>query len=287
MVTNSSDYYTSQVLNEINKKFEKEYPNFGKTLEMNGNLNKSKIKLSFKKKINLTKNDEEKIPINMAYEYFLNLEDELKSYDEKDLKKFKKFVKFNPNLLIVINDLEGLEAYLQYQPESFDQTFDKSKRSPLYFACKCGYIKIVKFLLEKGCKTEKEQSTGSIPLHAACYFGHKEIVDLLLEVGSPHDVKDSSDNLPEDEASEDIVPVIKKYKTDNLYNFFINNRKFTGNIKLMFDDMELVGKRCHFDSTYKDWDLAWHGTKLISIPSILTHGFKKPNEKAGEKSITL
>ena len=35
----------------------------------------------------------------------------------------------------------------------------------------------------------------------------------------------------------------------------------------MFDDMELVGKRCHFDSTYKDWDLAWHGTKLISIPS--------------------
>ena len=159
--------------------FEKEYPKFAEILG-NENLDISEIIYCFRDKIKSVKNDHEKIPINMAYEYFLYLEDDLKSYDENDLNKFKKFNTFNPNLLIVINDLKGLTNYLFFLPHSFDKEFDKSERSLLYIACKCGYKQIVKFLLEKGCSTEKKQSTGSIPLHAACFYGHSEIVDLLL-----------------------------------------------------------------------------------------------------------
>lgn len=274
----------------INKLFETKYPQFGKLLSSDGKLEIFMIKEIYRDKINSTKNDEEKMVLNMAYEYFIvyNVND-LNSYNENNLRPFKKFEKFSPILLIIINDLAGVKAYFQYKKEDLNKYFDDSKRTCLYLACRCGFKNLVITLLEKGASPEICQENGSIPLHAACYYRFPEIVDLLLQVGSPFNVQNKFGNTPEKESTKDIRTIIEKYKADKGYMFFIDNQLNKKNIKLIFDNMNLVGKRCSLasDEAYNDWHLAWHGTKIEYIPSIIKHGLKKCGEKVGDREIDI
>jgi len=280
-------------LKKVNLFLVEMYPKFNEILGLEEKYNYSSIKQGSKNKIFVAKDDSEKIQINMTFEYFISDPNNIKNYNPRDKNKLKKYTKFNPTLLVVMRDFDNFKRYFQRKKSELNSTFDESLRSLLYLSCKCGYKEFVIFLLENGADPEKKQINGSIPLHAACFYRHKEIVDLLLEAGCSYKIKNDYDNLPEDEAPDDIKKVIQKYKEDKGYKFFIDNRSSFKNIKLIYDgdddddEKKLVGKRCSLKEANKDWKLAWHGTLMEYIPSIIKNGLKKCGEIIDGKEIDI
>ncbi len=59
------------------------------------------------------------------------------------------------------------------------------KQPPLHWACRRGYLDIVKTLVTHGARTDKGDGRYNMtPLHYACEGGHKEMVKYLIqEVG--------------------------------------------------------------------------------------------------------
>ena len=51
--------------------------------------------------------------------------------------------------------------------------------SPTMFACRYGYLDIVKYLHKKGAQFERDK--GYCASHAACYGGDEEVVNYLLD----------------------------------------------------------------------------------------------------------
>lgn len=277
----------NEQLIKVNSLLELNYTKFNDILCLGGKYNFLNIKKAFKEQIFKATNDQEQIKINLAFEYFISDPNKITSYDPSDKEKLKKFSEFNPTMLIIINDFDSFKIYLKSNQMNLNSSFDESSRSFLYLACKCGYKKFVIFLLKYGADPEKKQLNGSTPLHVACYYRHKDIVELILQVGSSYKIKNKFNNLPEDESTEEIKQIIGKYKSDCGYKFFLDNRSYFKNIKLLFDNYILCGKRCSINETNKDWDLAWHGTMLKYIPSIIKYGLKKCGEKAGDIEIDI
>ncbi len=112
-------------------------------------------------------------------------------------------------------------------------------------------------------------------------------MNILLEASCSYKIKNNFGNLAEEEASKEIKEIIMKYKNDKGYMFFIDNRFSFKNIKLIYDDNKLVGKRCSLNDKYKHWDLAWHGTLMKNIPSIIINGLKKCGEFIDGKEIDI
>ena len=59
----------------------------------------------------------------------------------------------------------------------------KWKNTPLYLACKNGYLEIVKILIENNACLEMTCDDDSTPLHIACENNHLEIVKFLITEG--------------------------------------------------------------------------------------------------------
>jgi ankyrin repeat protein len=53
-------------------------------------------------------------------------------------------------------------------------------RTPLHFACKEGYLEVVKLLIELGADKEAKDKWNETPLHLACIEGHLDVVKLLI-----------------------------------------------------------------------------------------------------------
>jgi ankyrin repeat protein len=60
------------------------------------------------------------------------------------------------------------------------------------WACEYGHTNVVKFLLDRGFKADKDFKHGETGLHWAAFAGNAEIVDLLLRAGAPVNAKDQS-----------------------------------------------------------------------------------------------
>jgi hypothetical protein len=265
------------ILDELNNAIKSIRDDFPKLLSLKENFTLRDVKKQFRSKL-FESNDIIKVKLCLAYAYY-----NLKIIDGKT-----EFLEFNSNFFIYMNDLKGMKEQFENRKMNFKDDYN---RSMLYTACRCGFKEIVQFLLEKGADPNLPQINGSSSLHAASFYGHIDIVKLLLEVGSFSNIKNDFQNTPTEEAmSEDIVTLINKYQNDKGYNFFVKNRQYFSNIKLVFDsNNNFVGKRCLItgSTSPEQWDLAWHGTKIASIPSILQHGLKKVGEKIGEKEIDV
>ena len=61
-----------------------------------------------------------------------------------------------------------------------DRLSDQEGNTPLYNACKHGYLHCAAFLLELGVPVDKATPTGYTPLHIACMFGYYDIAHLLV-----------------------------------------------------------------------------------------------------------
>ena len=259
LIEEKKTFDETEYLKKINNSFEINYHKFGNILlDKLGKLKSGFIEQKYRDLIDSPDNEEIRVIINMALEYFLTNSKNITEYNEEDPSTFKKFEKFSPLLLITVNDLTGLISYLEFTKKGFDEVYEKN-RSCLYLACKCGYKGIVKYLLKNGANLTIKQENNSTALHAACYYKHQEIVNMLLLFGSPYNAQNNNLKTPEQETTKVIRDIIQKYK----------------NFKDIFNDNEIVGKRFCFNVDYKDWDLAWHGTQIDSIPSIIQHGLKK------------
>jgi len=251
------------------------------------------MKSTFRKKIASTEEEDQKIKLNVAYDY---LSDPVRreAYDSKNINKLIR-VKFDYNLLILKSEIELLSTILKFNRKlDFDLDFKgKNEMSLLYVAARCGYKNIVILLLERGSDGSQPQGNGSTALHAAAFYGHKSIVKLLLEVGVDADIKNNFGNLAEEEAySNEIKLLIQNFKEqDKSYLFFKENNHEFAEKKLVFDEYGFIGKRALLKGKNKRkmfiWGLAWHGTKLEFIPSIIRNGLRKPGDNVEGKEITI
>lgn len=84
-------------------------------------------------------------------------------------------------------DLAAVEAAYSAAPEELDQA-DFAGIAPLQKAALNGYASVVKFLIEKGCRTDCESNDRDTPLIDAVENGHLDVVKLLLDKGrvNPH-----------------------------------------------------------------------------------------------------
>ena len=66
-----------------------------------------------------------------------------------------------------------------------DETYDlldcvaMNSWTPVMFACRYGYLDIVRFFHSKGASFERDK--GYCAIHAACYGGDKDVLVYLLE----------------------------------------------------------------------------------------------------------
>ncbi len=68
--------------------------------------------------------------------------------------------------------------------------------TPLYSACWCGYLEVVRLLAEKGADLDKVDTTGWTALWIACWCGHLDVVQLLVEKGADLDTVAVSGRIP-------------------------------------------------------------------------------------------
>jgi ankyrin repeat protein len=84
-------------------------------------------------------------------------------------------------------DLAAVEAAYSAAPEELNQA-DFAGIAPLQKAALNGYANVVRFLIEKGCRTDCESNDRDTPLIDAVENGHLDVVKLLLDKGkvNPH-----------------------------------------------------------------------------------------------------
>jgi len=186
-------------LKNLNQQMLNLYPKIPQIFGLQAPFDILSVKNAFRKKINsLALND--KINANLAYEYLLSPK-RFSSFDKENVNTFIPF-EFSHHLVIIMNELEFLKDFLEKsRRKNYDDQDAFSKRTYLYLACKCGYIEIVRYLLQNGANPNYVQINESSALHAASFFGHFDVATLLMEAGADWRLKNAFGNLAENEAA--------------------------------------------------------------------------------------
>ena len=90
------------------------------------------------------------------------------------------------------NDFETLSKRIASNASLIDK-LDAYGYTTLHYAAQQNHVRIVKFLLEKGCPPDAN-GCGATPLHRAAYSGSLESCELLLKAGANPNATDSSYN---------------------------------------------------------------------------------------------
>lgn len=88
------------------------------------------------------------------------------------------------------NDFETVRKRIELN-SSLSSKFDAYGYTALHYAAQQNHVKIVEFLLSKGCPPDAN-SCGATPLHRAAYSGCLKSCELLLEAGADPNAADSS-----------------------------------------------------------------------------------------------
>ena len=100
-------------------------------------------------------------------------------------------------------DLEHLIHEMKEHSHCLNEP-DSVRRTPLQIAVIGGYVKIVQYLIERGCVIDTKDFAGATPLTDAVENGNPEIVELLLKAGA-------NPRLPNGKGLEPLDLVIKDY----------------------------------------------------------------------------
>lgn len=65
-----------------------------------------------------------------------------------------------------------------------DRALRRGGWTPLYSACHCGHLDVVRLLLEKGADLNKVDTNDWTALYVACWHGHLDVARLLAEKGA-------------------------------------------------------------------------------------------------------
>jgi rRNA processing protein Krr1/Pno1 len=79
---------------------------------------------------------------------------------------------------------------------------DESGDTALHIAAHEGYIKLTRYLLQKGANPNQQNKAGSTPLHKAASKGNIAVTEILLEHNADANIKNNSGLLPEDLADK-------------------------------------------------------------------------------------
>jgi len=79
---------------------------------------------------------------------------------------------------------------------------DESGDTALHIAAHEGYIKLTRYLLQKGANPNQQNKAGSTPLHKAASKGNIAVTEILLEHSADANIKNNSGLLPEDLADK-------------------------------------------------------------------------------------
>ena len=84
-------------------------------------------------------------------------------------------------------EIARLDSLFKTSPDlvnSEQKDGDKTTSPPLHVAAAKNQLRVVTFLLEKGCRLDLRDSTGRTALDTACESGHLEIAKLLIDKGA-------------------------------------------------------------------------------------------------------
>ena len=165
----------------------------------------------------------------------------------------------------------------------------------LYITARSGFYDTCQALLKEGAPVNCQQVDGSTPLHGASFYGHRIIIQLLLEYGADPTIKNKWGNTPVDEAtSQDIRDVFSKYKDDAISEIVssLMAQHLASRVRLIEYQGKVIAKEVlrsdkTLDSTTKhtwiytlpNWEVAWHGTKLNNLQSIICNGLMPSGTK--------
>ena len=90
------------------------------------------------------------------------------------------------------NDFESLSKRIASNATLIDK-LDAYGYTTLHYAAQQNHVRVVRFLLEKGCPPDAN-GCGATPLHRAAYSGSLESCELLLKAGANPNATDSSYN---------------------------------------------------------------------------------------------
>ena len=85
--------------------------------------------------------------------------------------------------LSAIGDLDGVLGVLESEPKSLDQR-DRRGLTALHHAARCGHVKLVEQLVERGADLEAANRHGHVPLSVAVEESQVEAVKCLLKKGA-------------------------------------------------------------------------------------------------------
>jgi len=259
-----------------------------KVLEINKKATIFEIELAFKKK--LFEEPYNRAEICLAYEILNNSLEYIKLDEKSD--NFRVY-DHNEIYYTVVGDYRGL-SFNYLGKKNIINSRDKTRRSLLFIAATNGHYKVCEYLLENGADVNECNINKSTALHSAVYHGHEDIIHLLISYGADINQKNELGQIPSDEApsnryknkireySDDIILNIYYYlKSIGLVDRMIKVKKYNNVTKTedfiaikFIPDYKLLLPDA-FNDVWKNWDAAWHGTKLQYIASILKNGLKE------------
>ena len=264
-----------------------------KILNLNKNAKDFEIELKFKHL--LYKKPSLRSEICLAFEilsepFLLESCNYLKVDENND--KYRA-INYDEVYCVIVGDYIGLLNKI-IENKNIVNKKDNFGRPLLYIAARNGYDKLCELLLENGANVNDYDDNKLTPLHIAVYHGHENVIKLLISYGADINQKNDLGETPSDEApakkykdliddsrndiilnlyyylkSVDLIDRIlkvRKYNTTTKKEDFIAI-KFIPSHKLLLPD--------DFYHVWKNWDPAWHGTKLEFIESILKNGLKE------------
>ncbi len=185
---------------------------------------------------------------------------------------------------------------------SLVNSVDECKRTVMYLAARGGFGDIVELLIQKEADVNHKQKDNSTPLHVAAYYNQSDIVAMLLAYGANSTLKNDHGNTSYGESSGQTRKVFDEFRrapwessVKYFYSFDLVKKKFIKTYRGTPIGFELVRDTSKLDSFTKDqwgsiektWEVAYHGTKLRYLKSILTHGLLPSGSKlpGGDKII--
>ena len=265
------------------------HPFFIEDIEsLNENVNKINLSnSSFYSNINpfeiLGKKENEINEIILNYSNFEDSPNEKKFLSYYILKNKDKFNRtgniFNIKIkdhfyYVVINDLNNLKN-LYNKNKYIIAEKDENGFTLLHYSVIGGYYEITEFLLNKGINYD-EPTNGDRPV-TLLYYAKGKIKKLLKINGS---------RISQYNAVKEIFPTginiqYKDFNTiESIYKQFFA-KGIVKNIKKIEKNGEIIGirlirnqRRGYMSDEKKNWEKVYHGTRFVSIESILSHGLR-------------
>ena len=123
-----------------------------------------------------------------------NQKDVYKRLGKKDHNILENFYEGDSLIHVAsINDHLHIVHYLLEKRNVHVDTIGYYHKTSLHWACACGHLPIVEYLISKGANIEAKDGDGWTPLHYGCERCKLPIVKYLISIGANIEAKDKEE----------------------------------------------------------------------------------------------